>query len=362
MHVMDISVSNTFQTHFNDTSMTSKLYKDPEFGDITLRKNSRSRGISIRVRGVAGRNGTRVSVTVPFSLRYQDGIEYLEKRREWVRDALARQKKKSEDAAQEGKSIYNIEDGTVVRTLLSEIVFRAIENTEPQEFGKRKLTIKSARVENPQETGRLWLSPEHPLSIKVLNYPKPPSIKNTDSGIPFKESLDIALGNTLRATLIQVLREEAKLLLPQKAYFFAEQYGFKFNDITIKHNSSNWGSCSRMGNINLNLNLIRLPEPLCDYVILHELCHLREPNHGPRFHALLEHLCLANIKHLLNIGSPDAQKYAKWVESYEQRQSEPRMSLRNMMRRLSADRRVHTSPLPPLDEVLSREISRWRLI
>ncbi len=340
--------------------VNTKLYSDPEFGDITLRKNSRSRGISIRVRGMSGRNGTRISVTVPYSLRYQDGIEYLEKRREWIRDALARQAKKSENAASEGKSVYTISDGTAVKTLLSEIVFKSMENNTFQ--GSGKIDMKSVRVENPEDTGRLWLSLEKPLSIKTINYPKPPEIQNSRSDAPFKESMDIAVSNGLREALIHILREEAKLLLPQKAYFFAEQYGFKFNNITIKHNATNWGSCSRLGNINLNLNLIRLPEPLCDYVILHELCHLKEPNHGPRFHALLEHLCIANVKHLINIGSPDAQKYAKWVECYEQRQSNPRMTLKNMMRRLSADIRIQSSPLPPLDEVLSREISRWRLI
>lgn len=73
--------------------VNAKLYSDPEFGDITLRKNSRSRSISIRVRGTSSRNGTRISVTVPWSLRYQDGIDYLDKRRQWIREALDRQEK-----------------------------------------------------------------------------------------------------------------------------------------------------------------------------------------------------------------------------------------------------------------------------
>ena len=55
-------------------------------------------------------------------------------------------------------------------------------------------------------------------------------------------------------------------------------------------NVSNWGSCSSKGNINLNMRLILLPEHLQDYVILHELCHLRYPDHGPAFHALLDSL------------------------------------------------------------------------
>ena len=60
--------------------------------------------------------------------------------------------------------------------------------------------------------------------------------------------------------------------------------------VAIKNNVSNWGSCSSKGNINLNMRLILLPEHLQDYVILHELCHLRYPDHGPAFHALLDSL------------------------------------------------------------------------
>lgn len=62
---------------------------------------------------------------------------------------------------------------------------------------------------------------------------------------------------------------------------------FRYNRVAIKNNSSNWGSCSTKRNINLNMNLVRLPEDLMDYVIAHELCHLVYPNHSERFHALL---------------------------------------------------------------------------
>ena len=87
------------------------------------------------------------------------------------------------------------------------------------------------------------------------------------------------------------MRLKAKRILPQRLAELAGKYSFEYNQVRIKHNVSNWGSCSRKGNINLNLNLVRVPEDLRDYVILHELCHLRHPNHGPDFHALLESLC-----------------------------------------------------------------------
>ena len=84
---------------------------------------------------------------------------------------------------------------------------------------------------------------------------------------------------------------QAKLQLPPRLKELADANGFTYNRVTIKNNISNWGSCSAKGNINLNLRLLTLPPQLQDYVMLHELCHLKELNHGPRFHALLEQVC-----------------------------------------------------------------------
>ena len=90
---------------------------------------------------------------------------------------------------------------------------------------------------------------------------------------------------------VKQLRAEAKAYLPARLKELADLNGFRYNQVRIKHNVSNWGSCSVKGNINLNLNLMRLPEELRDYVMLHELCHLKHLNHGPEFHALLESVC-----------------------------------------------------------------------
>ena len=87
------------------------------------------------------------------------------------------------------------------------------------------------------------------------------------------------------------LRKQAKAFLPGRLAELAAQHGFSYNQVRIKHNVSNWGSCSVKKNINLNLNLMRLPAELRDYVMLHELCHLKYMNHGKEFHALLESVC-----------------------------------------------------------------------
>lgn len=90
---------------------------------------------------------------------------------------------------------------------------------------------------------------------------------------------------------LERMREKARALLEPKLREAAARHGFGFKGrVAIKNNVTNWGSCSSKGNINLNMRLILLPEHLQDYVILHELCHLRHQNHGPQFHALLDSL------------------------------------------------------------------------
>ena len=89
---------------------------------------------------------------------------------------------------------------------------------------------------------------------------------------------------------IESLRAKAKAALPPRLADLAARYGFRYHRVTIKHNTSNWGSCSAKGNINLNLNLMRVPVPLQDYILLHELTHLHHPDHGPAFHAELERM------------------------------------------------------------------------
>ena len=108
-----------------------------------------------------------------------------------------------------------------------------------------------------------------------------------------------------QAAEVERLRIQAKAALPPRLAELAALHGFTYNNVRIKHNVSNWGSCSELGNINLNLNLMRVPEHLRDYVMLHELCHLRYMNHGTEFHALLEEVC------------PDHRALARELKGYK---------------------------------------------
>lgn len=103
---------------------------------------------------------------------------------------------------------------------------------------------------------------------------------------------------------IEALRRQAKAELPGRLAELAACYGFSYNRVTVKHNASNWGSCSSKGNINLNLNIVRLPRILQDYIMLHELCHLRHQDHGQAFHLLLEHVLTDHILKLMSGDMP----------------------------------------------------------
>ena len=181
---------------------------DPEIGEVTFRKSVRGRRVAIRVHPVRG-----VTVSVPTIVPYAAAMAFFKLKRQWVLDAVRRQKDR----------------------------------------------LKDAPVASSSE--------------------------------------------------IETLRRQAKSELPQRLAELATRYGFTYNKVTIKHNSTNWGSCSTRNNINLNLNIVRLPHILRDYVLLHELCHLRHHDHGHAFHLLLEHVLTDNLLKLMSDeGLSDADR------------------------------------------------------
>jgi hypothetical protein len=84
------------------------------------------------------------------------------------------------------------------------------------------------------------------------------------------------------------LRDGALMMAQKKVDRFNKVYGFKFNQIAIKNQKTRWGSCSKKGNLNYNYKIALLPEKSADYIIVHELCHLKEFNHSRKFWNLVE--------------------------------------------------------------------------
>lgn len=80
-----------------------------------------------------------------------------------------------------------------------------------------------------------------------------------------------------------VLRKIAAVYLAKTMNRWKEITGLKVNTLRVKNHRSKWGSCSSLGNINLNWYLVMVPKNLADYIVIHELMHLKEMNHSPAF-------------------------------------------------------------------------------
>lgn len=100
-------------------------------------------------------------------------------------------------------------------------------------------------------------------------------------------------------------KKEARTCITERVRYFAEQHGFEHGRIAIRNSRRSWGSCSSLRNLNFNYKLLFLPNCLRDYIIVHELCHLRELNHSDRFWA-----------HVVAI-MPDALERARTLRAFE---------------------------------------------
>ena len=111
----------------------------------------------------------------------------------------------------------------------------------------------------------------------------------------------------MRQAVEEALRKEAKYYLPRRLNQLAGKHHMSFNKVYIKKAQSLWGSCSSRNNINLNIHLMRLPDHLIDYVLLHELCHTIHKNHSSVFWNYLQQFTEKDVKALrqeLNQHSP----------------------------------------------------------
>lgn len=95
--------------------------------------------------------------------------------------------------------------------------------------------------------------------------------------------------------------EAARAIFNRKVKLFAEQMGVTYGRITIREQKTRWGSCSGKGNLNFNWRLILMPEPVLDYVVVHELAHRKEMNHSPRFYREVEQIM------------PDYREHQNWL-------------------------------------------------
>lgn len=216
--------------------MKELLFED--IGKVRIVKSARARRISITLRPF---KGVRVSIPNNVSYQYAEGV--VKKKREWILKSMAKMEK-----AESGLTVFD----------------------EYTEFKTRWHRLKITR--NP------GVYPEVRIKngVIALNVPDKVNIRQEE------------VQQYIRKCIEETLRYEAKSYLPQRVEQLAEQLGLEYNRVFIKNTKSRWGSCSSMNNINLSLHLMRLPDHLIDYIILHELAHLIHRNHGPGFWGFLD--------------------------------------------------------------------------
>lgn len=95
----------------------------------------------------------------------------------------------------------------------------------------------------------------------------------------------------VRSAIEFALREEAKRTLPGQLLALADRHGLNVTRVTIRNQRSRWGSCSSSGAIALNFRLLQMPPSVREYILLHELMHLRHPNHSRRFWRAVQAVC-----------------------------------------------------------------------
>lgn len=100
----------------------------------------------------------------------------------------------------------------------------------------------------------------------------------------------------------QDLIRQARIVFPARVDYFARQMKVDYGTVTIRGQKTRWGSCSAKGNLNFNWKLMLAPEPVLDYVVVHELAHRKQMNHSKAFYQAVAEIM------------PDYQKQQQWLK------------------------------------------------
>jgi predicted metal-dependent hydrolase len=227
--------------------MTKQTVHIENIGDITFLQNRRSKTIRMSMKP----NGS-VLVSYPFYVSKNEVVAFVNKNKEWIN------KNKQKIDERENK----ISEGDKIQTKLFTVKFCSGDKTNL----KQKLNA---------------------ITITVPDFES-------------RESLTF-----IENCFIEIYRYEAKRILPERIKNLAKQFHLTYNKVSFRNTHSTWGSCSSKNNISLNIQMMKLPDHLIDYIILHELVHTKIKNHGAEFWELLN-----------NTSNKQAKKLAAEVKKY----------------------------------------------
>jgi len=218
-----------------------KIIKIEDVGEVELRKSKRAKRLIIKIDQVG-----KPIVTVPSYVPFVVAEQFVLKQKKWL---LEHANKKQPLVLFEGKRIGKI------HTI---------------HFIKKAVIKPTSRILNDKI---------------VINYPE------------FLTPISTLVQEEAKKACKRALKKQAELYLPGMLHQAAKKYGFTYSEVRIKTVKTRWGSCSSNRIINLSIWLMQLPQDLIEYVIFHELCHLKHMNHSKQFWTELERMVPA-YKHL----------------------------------------------------------------
>lgn len=201
-------------------------------GEVVLERSARANNYRLTLR----RDGTAVA-TIPVRGSEREALRFVEQHREWLERARARQAKRPR-----GAEVWRVGTHVLWRGEMTEVRV-------------------AAEGEKPQVC----------LAADVFRVAR--------------------LDGDLRPTLEAQFARRAKIELPGRTWELAAVTGMDVKHVSVRNQRSRWGSCSANGTISLNWRLVQTPDFVRDYIIYHELMHLREMNHSERFWARVAEVC-----------------------------------------------------------------------
>jgi predicted metal-dependent hydrolase len=212
---------------------------------VTLSRRRGQRKLRLAIR-----NHT-IYVSGPWWVSNKDLLSFLEDQREWVQKSLTKKEKRTRELIEDP-------NGT-----LPDLLYLGVAHPVT--------IIEDASIRE----GHVHISVED--SNVVIRYP----IWDPDD-IHLPENIAEA-----RRVISEWLLDKAKNHLTKRTHEIANQHGFEFERLFIRSQTTKWGTCSTKRNLSLNRKLIQCPELVIDYLIIHELCHLREMNHSADYWKLV---------------------------------------------------------------------------
>lgn len=186
--------------------------------------------------------------------------------------------------------LYVLPDGAIevrapLRTAQRTIV-AFVEQRVDWALRTRERQLQRQQWQQPAETGSSWFLGQ-PLKLDIY--------RATNTRIDrVDERLAVGLrdpqnGAQLERHLQAWYRDQAQAIFAERLLLVCQRFPgiLAAPELRLRRMRRRWGSCSRSGRVTLNVDLVKLPLELVDYVIAHELCHLTEFNHGPKFYRLL---------------------------------------------------------------------------